>query len=178
MRPTRAACGAFVLALTIPVSPAFASAKSDAEDIRDKPRDKVERKLGDRGYSLVSENRHDGSQTWWNRQADDCLEVYLSHDRVSRAEPKERKHCENAAQQNRSHQGAPVAQGASGMIGMRANNLDAEMKNRGFRSTGGYQDGDTAHSTWWNKSTRECLAVATRNGRVDELKIIAEGNCL
>ena len=46
-----------------------------------------------------------------------------------------------------------------------------------LQNKGGYQDGGAAHTMWWNGSKRECLAVATRDGRVDTVEIINENNC-
>jgi hypothetical protein len=76
-------------------------------------------------------------------------------------------------------QGKPAAGPSSSgdLVGMRAGSLDAEMAARGFKSVGGYQTADAAVSTWWNASSRECLSVETRQGRVAKAEAIAEGNC-
>ena len=63
------------------------------------------------------------------------------------------------------------------LVGMRAGSLDAEMAGRGFENVGGYQAAGAAVSTWWNASSRECLSVETRQGRVSKVGAIAEGNC-
>ena len=60
---------------------------------------------------------------------------------------------------------------------MRATYLDDEMASRGYKNKGGYQDGGAARTMWWNGSKRECLGVATRDGRVDTVEIINESNC-
>ena len=60
---------------------------------------------------------------------------------------------------------------------MRAGRLDTEMAGRGCQNVGGYQTAGAAVSTWWNASSRECLSVETRQGRVSKAEAIAEGNC-
>ena len=76
-------------------------------------------------------------------------------------------------------QGKPAAGPSSSgdLVGMRAGSLDAEMAGRGFKNVGGYQTADAAVSTWWNASSRECLSVETRQGRVAKAEAIAESNC-
>jgi hypothetical protein len=76
-------------------------------------------------------------------------------------------------------QGQPTAgQGNfDNLVGMRASSLGAEMAGRGFENVGGYQAAGAAVSTWWNASSRECLSVETRQGRVAKVGAIAEGNC-
>lgn len=66
----------------------------------------------------------------------------------------------------------------NGMIGMRASSLDSEMASSGYRNTGGYKEGSTSYTTWWNASASHCVSVATRDGRVDEIDTIDDGNCL
>lgn len=65
----------------------------------------------------------------------------------------------------------------SDLEGMRARNLDAEMRSRGFINKGGYKQGDTSFTTWWNASARQCVEVATKQGRIHKVKGIFEGNC-
>ena len=73
---------------------------------------------------------------------------------------------------------SPVPQVALGdMHGMKAGYLDSDMNERGFRNTGGYQSEGAAHTTWWNEATRQCVSITTRDGRVDSIESIAEGNC-
>ena len=66
----------------------------------------------------------------------------------------------------------------SDLIGMRARNLDSEMRSRGFINKGGYKQGDTSFTTWWNASAKQCVEVETKQGRVHQVKGIFEGNCL
>ncbi len=76
-------------------------------------------------------------------------------------------------------QGKPKAgqSSSANLVGMRAGSLDAEMAGRGFKSVGVSKAAGGAMSTWWNASSRECLSVETRQGRVSKAETIAEGNC-
>lgn len=173
---SRVLCVASVAVLSLPAVHGWASASEDAEDIRDKPIDKVQSKLANRGYAQLGPGSQ--QQYWWNRSKEQCLEVHLKNNKVSHAEVVDEKKCREADKRAPSHAGAaPAAHGSSSLVGMRASNLDAEMARRGFSNKGGYKDQDTSYTTWWNKSTRECVSVATRDGRVDNMRAVSEGNC-
>lgn len=175
-RLSRLVGAASVVALYLATAPAWAGAKDDAEDIRDKPVGKADSKLGNRGYVMVGSGG--AQQYWWNRDRDDCLQVHVKNGKVSHAEVVDEKQCSNASRQSDQHGSRDTAtQGASGVVGMRASYLDDEMAGRGFVNRGGYKDRDTSYTNWWNKSTRECVTVATREGRVDNVRSVSEGNC-
>lgn len=74
-------------------------------------------------------------------------------------------------------QANPLSSEVRALQGMRAANLDSEMNRLGFRNVGGYQSGGAAVSTWWNPRSEQCAKVETREGRVADIKAIAEGNC-
>jgi hypothetical protein len=63
------------------------------------------------------------------------------------------------------------------LIDARAASADGELRARGFLSKGSYQDGGRAVSMWWNQSTRQCLSMVVRDGRVKKLDAIVENNC-
>ena len=166
------------IALSLSAAHGWASAQQDAEDVRDKPLDKVQRKLEGRGYAIVESSARENTQYWWNRDQDRCLQLHLKGGRVSHAKALDEKQCRNAGKHTRSHAATtPAARGSSSIVGMRASYLDDEMASRGFANKGGYKDADTSYTTWWNKSTRECVSVATREGRVDNMRTVSEGNC-
>lgn len=60
---------------------------------------------------------------------------------------------------------------------MKARNLDSQMKDRGFRNKGGYKQDQSAFTTWWNSSTKQCVSIETKDGRVHKIEEIYEGNC-
>ncbi len=63
------------------------------------------------------------------------------------------------------------------LIDARGSSADSELRARGFAPRGGYQDGNRAVSMWWNQSTRQCLSMVVRDGRVNKLDAIDENNC-
>ena len=162
--------------------PTWASAQEDAEDVRDKPLDKVERKLSGRGYERVGSGSHGDQQLWWNRDSDRCLRLSLHGQRVSHAEVQDEKTCRNEGKHGSSRQDVDYSsrsgqRGTSSLIGMRASYLDDEMAQRGFRNVDGYKTGGTSYTIWWNKSMRECLSVGTKDGNVDTVRSVGENDC-
>ena len=63
------------------------------------------------------------------------------------------------------------------LLDMRARNLDGEMADRGFRSTGGYKEHGAAKTLWYNDNARQCVTVTTREGRVADIESIDKSNC-
>jgi hypothetical protein len=63
------------------------------------------------------------------------------------------------------------------LVGARASSADSDLRARGFRDTGGYQQGGKSFVTWYNRNTRQCVNVVTRDGRVARIEDIDEGNC-
>jgi hypothetical protein len=170
-----------VIMLCLAAAHGWAGAMDDAEDIRDKPIDKAQRKLEGRGYEIVQSSAAQGLQYWWNRDQESCLALHIKNGQVTHAEVNDERTCRSASKQTKSLSDSqptrPAQQGISSLIGMRASYLDAEMESRGFQNKGGYQDAGAAHGMWWNRSTRECLSVVTREGRVETVEIIQENNC-
>jgi hypothetical protein len=64
------------------------------------------------------------------------------------------------------------------LLDMRARNLDGEMADRGFRSTGGYKEHGASKTLWYNDNARQCVTVTTREGRVADIETIDKNNCL
>ncbi len=64
------------------------------------------------------------------------------------------------------------------LLDMRARNLDGEMADRGFRSTGGYKEHGASKTLWYNDDARQCVTVTTREGRVADIETIDKNNCL
>jgi len=75
------------------------------------------------------------------------------------------------------HSKKPHQVNLNDLVGMRAGSLDTAMNSRGFTNKGGYKQGDTSFTTWWNASTNQCVSVATKQGRVHKIEAIFEGNC-
>ncbi len=162
---------------------AWASAQEDAEDVRDKPLDKLERKLSGRGYERVGSGSHGDKQLWWNRDNDRCLRVSVHGQRVSHAEVQDERTCRDAGKQGGSHHNndgyssRSQQRGTSSLIGMRASYLDDEMAQRGYSNVDAYKTSGTSYTVWWNKQMRECVAVGTRDGNVDTVRSVGENEC-
>ena len=161
---------------------AWASAQEDADDVRDKPLDKVERKLSDRGYERVGAGSHGDQQLWWNRDKDRCLRLSLHGQRVNHAEVQDERTCRDAGKHGSSRQDNGLSshsqqRGTSSLIGMRASYLDDEMAQRGYRNVDAYKTSGTSYTVWWNKQMRECVAVGTRDGNVDTVRSVGENEC-
>jgi hypothetical protein len=63
------------------------------------------------------------------------------------------------------------------LVGARAAGADSDLRNRGFRDTGGFKQGDRSYVTWYNQNTHQCVNAITRDGRIDRFEDINEGNC-
>ena len=57
--------------------------------------------------------------------------------------------------------------------GARASSGESELEARGFRNVDAHTSGNTGYTIWWNSRTRQCIQVATANGRYDSLTDIA-----
>jgi hypothetical protein len=79
---------------------------------------------------------------------------------------------------NSSHSGYRSFAPVNDLVGARAAGADSELRSRGFVDKGGYKQGDRSYVMWWNGQTRQCIKVATRQGRIDSVEGIVEGNCL
>jgi hypothetical protein len=77
---------------------------------------------------------------------------------------------------NGGHHGSHVQ--LNDLLDMRARNLDGEMADRGFRSTGGYKEHGASKTLWYNNNARQCVTVTTREGRVADIETIDKNNCL
>ena len=62
-------------------------------------------------------------------------------------------------------------------VGVRASSADSELRSRGFRNAGGYQQGNKSFATWWNEATRQCVQAVTKDGHIKRFESISEGNC-
>jgi hypothetical protein len=63
------------------------------------------------------------------------------------------------------------------LVGLNAASADSSFRSRGFSDTGGYKQGNKSFATWYNRSTRQCVSVVTKEGRIKHIDSIDEGNC-
>jgi hypothetical protein len=91
----------------------------------------------------------------------------------------EKRSAETGYRSNQApHSGYAGCVNVNDLVGARGASADGELRSRGFTDKGGYQQAGRAHSMWWNAGTRQCLNMTVRDGRVERLEPIAEGNCL
>lgn len=72
--------------------------------------------------------------------------------------------------------------GASGrrlddLVGARAAGADTELRARGFVDRDAQQRDGRSIVTWWNARSRECVHVATGNGRIESIRPVDASNC-
>jgi hypothetical protein len=75
------------------------------------------------------------------------------------------------------HSGQAAYVGLNDLVGARGSSADDTLRQRGFASRGGYQSDGKAFSTWWNGSTRQCVQLVVRDGRIQSIDSLVEGNC-
>ena len=131
--------------------------------------------MASRGFENVGGYKSEGTSytTWWNASTQQCVSAATREGRVDEILSIDKSECTKQAK--RAAQ--PEKINLDDMVGMKAAYLDSDMESRGFRNVGGYQSEGAAFTTWWNASTKQCVSVATRQGRVDKIESIFEGNC-
>lgn len=135
----------------------------------------LDQEMSGHGYRNVGGSQGGGAARtiWWNAQQRHCVMVVTRNARVDEIQSVSASSCR--------HDNTPSAGGGQGGLGdlrgASARNLDTEMQSRGYVWKGGYQDAGAAHAMWYNPRNRHCVSVVTRNGRVDNIESIAEGNC-
>lgn len=133
----------------------------------------LDSEMSGHGYRNVGGSQGGGAArtTWWNAQQRHCVMAVTRNGRVDEIQSVSTSSCRDAG-------ASSGGQGSlSDLRGMQARNLDSEMQSRGYVWKGGYQDAGAAHAMWYNPRSRHCVNVVTRNGRVDNIESIYEGNC-
>ena len=132
-----------------------------------------------RGFKNVGGYKTESTSytNWWNVSTKQCVSVATRQGRVDEILPTDQSECEKHAKKAAHEAAQPQKVNLDDMVGMKAAYLDSDMESRGFKNVGGYQSDGAAFTTWWNASTKQCVSVATREGRVDKIESIFEGNC-
>ncbi|NIJ70704.1 hypothetical protein [Xanthomonas sp. 60] len=73
--------------------------------------------------------------------------------------------------------GACAQSGLDDLVGARAAGAETELRARGFTDRDGQQRDGRSVVTWWNASTRDCVHVATGNGRIESIRRVEAENC-
>lgn len=65
----------------------------------------------------------------------------------------------------------------SDLSGIRASSGESALNSRGFRNVDGFRSGNTRYTIWYNRRTRQCVQVATKNGRFDSIVSTRASDC-
>lgn len=67
--------------------------------------------------------------------------------------------------------------GLDDMVGARAGQAEGELQRRGYVNTGGSKGDDRSYANWWNAARRQCVTIATMNGRFDSITPTTAPDC-
>lgn len=134
-----------------------------------------ETQLRQRGYKFIKSEKGDDRiwSNWWNRSTSTCITVETvngRYDAITKTMPAD---C-NASNGNGNNGGgngggATAKVDVSDLVGARASSGESEMKSRGFRLVDTLKSGNTSYTIWWRQPSRQCIQVATANGKYDSL---------
>ncbi len=65
----------------------------------------------------------------------------------------------------------------SDLVGARGSSGEQELESRGWVLTDGHKGNNTAYTYWWNPSRKDCVMVATRDGRYDAITDVTPADC-
>lgn len=69
------------------------------------------------------------------------------------------------------------ATGLEDMVGARAGQAETELERRGYSNVGGEQGDDRTYTYWWNPERRQCVSIATMNGRYSSVQPTTSPDC-
>ncbi len=74
---------------------------------------------------------------------------------------------------------AAIAQtsGLEDMVGARAGQAEGEIQRRGYVNVRGEKGDDRSYTYWWNAARRQCVTIATMNGRYDSITPTPAPDC-
>ena len=133
-----------------------------------------------RGYRLTNTSKGDDRiyGQWWNARSRNCVTVATMEGRYSSIVDTMPVDCgKGAGGAHEEHGGGgqsadPVK--FDDLVGARASSGESELEARGFRNVDGFKSGTTSYTIWYNRRTRQCLQVATAEGRYDSVTDIQE----
>lgn len=67
--------------------------------------------------------------------------------------------------------------GLEDLVGARAGQAEAELQRRGYRNTGGAKGDDRSYTYWWSDQRRQCVSIATQNGRYESITPTLPPDC-
>lgn len=72
---------------------------------------------------------------------------------------------------------AAQSTGLEDMVGARAGQAENELQRRGYVNTGGSDGDDRSYTNWWNASRRQCVTIATMDGRYASITPTTAPDC-
>lgn len=72
---------------------------------------------------------------------------------------------------------AAQSTGLEDMVGARAGQAEAELQRRGYTSIRAEKGDDRSYAYWWNASRRQCVTIATLEGRYDSIQATTPPDC-
>lgn len=72
---------------------------------------------------------------------------------------------------------AQTPSGLADLVGSRAPGAETQMKARGYDLLNTQKGDDRSYTTWWNGNKRQCVTVATMNGRYDSITETLPADC-
>ena len=67
--------------------------------------------------------------------------------------------------------------GLEDMVGARAGQAEGELQRRGYQNIRGEKGDDRSYTYWWNAQRRQCVTIATMNGRYDSITPTTAPDC-
>jgi hypothetical protein len=67
--------------------------------------------------------------------------------------------------------------GLDDLIGARAGQAESELQRRGYRNIRGEQGDDRSYTYWWSADRRQCVAIATMDGRYNSIQPTTPPDC-
>lgn len=67
--------------------------------------------------------------------------------------------------------------GLEDMVGARAGQAEGELLRRGYVNTGGRKGDDRSYTNWWNADRRQCVTIATMDGRYSSIQPTLAPDC-
>jgi hypothetical protein len=63
------------------------------------------------------------------------------------------------------------------MVGARAGQAEGELQRRGYRNARGEKGDDRSYTYWWNAGRRQCVTIATMEGRYNSITTSPAPDC-
>lgn len=67
--------------------------------------------------------------------------------------------------------------GLEDLAGVRAGQAEGELQRRGYINTGGSKGDDRSYANWWNADRRQCVSIATMDGRYVSVTATTAPDC-